>query len=546
MPCLALKENFQDYDTSDFTIVGVAPQTTIYTAPSTGDVTYRMYSNSNIGVSYIKNTDPIIFTYSAFDTQSIGGNTRFIRWYLLDHNSNSIVFWDISTPLSETRYEMQIIEGTAYGYTDGISTINLGSVSTNPSYSYIQMMTVGGNTDNLAFVDNIVIGETDHHITGALPTTWAIQRDLINPSATGVYSWSGTAWVLKNSNNFYVDADKEGRTAETLSIRHSGGTVIKSNSLTATHNQVTYGVTDFLNTATAVGTTVPDGQYSVSWDTMSPPNWFADTFWVMSNGGTVSWNADEYAQGDTATVTYAMTPTYFLPATYTYALVIQDMYGVTKETIPINQVSGTESVTLSAETYPAMVYNVLLQAIKISDSSTYIMNFDAMEMTGYIHFTGFVLNAETALPISGASINVTQGTTYQLSSSLASGAWNSTGNFLTGTTIRVNATKTGYDPYYNSFIPQIAKTINLTIPMLPTSKTCTGVCVGGVVNESVYGNPIPGATYHVRNGTELTATTNAAGYARVDSLTYGVLYDVWSTKVGYNTSLITNKLAVGV
>lgn len=71
--------------------------------------------------------------------------------------------------------------------------------------------------------------------------------------------------------------------------------------------------------------------------------------------------------------------------------------------------------------------------------------------------------------------------------------------------------------------------------------------VGGVVRDKVYGNPIPNSTYHVKNGTEYTAQTNIAGYARVDNLVHNTLYDVWSTGNDgrYQNSTIVPILAVG-
>lgn len=542
VPVLGTKENFQDWSGSSLTLS--PPPSILLTGSTTGVI--QSYVPGRDSYVFISETTPSAFTYFAVDYSLSGSNIPVLSFRLYDANNNAI--GSVMSTTGSGRAEIKISGGTPLIFINGVQNGSSSIISENPTS--IRLSNANSNPDGTSnvYLDNIIIGETDHHITGSLPTNWSIQRDLINPAATGVYAWDSTTseWVLENSYHFYVDADKEYLNSETLSIRHSGGTVINATSLLPVHNLVEYDLDQFLSTSTSVGTTVPDGQYSVSWDSMSPPNWFADTFWIMSNGGVVSWNHDRYSQGDTATIDYTMSAGYFDLTTYTYALVIQDMYGSVKETIPINQQTGTESVTLTSSTYPSMVYNVLLQATTISDSSVHIMNYDGMEVTGYISFVGTVMDAETTLPISGAYVNVSQGTTTTNTSSLSSGEWNSTGNFLTGTVIRINATATGYDTYTNSFIPQIAKTIPLNISMMPLTKLCTGVCIGGIVNESVYHNPIPGATYHVRNGTEFTATTNIAGYARVDSLSNGVLYDVWSTKTGFANSTITQKLAVGI
>lgn len=538
VPVLGIKENFQDWGPSGFVPSNAIP---ISYPSSDRNTIVQAYSQTSDGNMFLSNT-PTLFTYAAFDTYIINGFYSNVALY--DSSFNILYSGaNLDNYCPSSRYEIKIIGGTPSEYCGGVLFATGSSISVNPSYIGLPHGSAGS-----AALDNLIIGESDHHITGSLPINWSIQRDLINPAATGVYAWNPTTntWVLKNSFNFYVVADKEFLNPEVLSIRHSGGTVINATTLTPVHNQVQYNLTQFLTTSTAVGTTVPDGQYSVSWNEMSPPNWFADTFWVTSNGGIVNWNADKYSQGSTATITYAISNSYFLPTSYTYNLVVQNIYGTVITTIPVNTQTGSSTITLSPETYPAMVYNVLLQATKTSDSSTYIMNYDGMEITGYVYLEGTVLNAETTLPISGVSVNVSQGTTSLISTTGANGIWNSSGSWLTGSVLSISATGVGYEDYANSFTPLVAKTIPITIPMMPIAKTCTGVCIGGLVNDTPYHNPVVGATYHVRNGTELTATTNAAGYARVDSLTVGLLYDVWSTKVGYSNSTVHQLLAVGV
>lgn len=529
VPVMGSKNSFQNYVTDP--IVGdisYAPMTLI-TDPTTGQIGYG--NPSAVYIAHTTSTTP--FTYMAFTCSGAAGGLLFHVFTTPTVNyAESCYRYD--------RWELKIVGGTPTLYKNGIFVQTFTDTTVNPSSFDLYAATQ---------FDNIVVGGTDHHITGSLPINWSIQRDLLNPAATGVYAWNPNtnAWVLKNSYFFYVDADKEGLTPETLSIRHIGGTVIDATVLSATHSTVQYNIADFLATSTAVGSTVPDGQYSVSWNEMSPPDWFADTFWITSSGGVVNWNADRYSQGDTATITYAISDLYFLPTTYTYNLIVQDMYGTTKATIPVNTQTGTPTVTLSSATYPAMVYNVLLEATKISDGSVAIMSVDSMEITGYVYVNGVTTNAENTTMLSGVSVNVSQGTTFGIATSGVDGIWNSTGNWLTGSPLHIVATQSGYDTYTNSFTPSIARSIPITIPMMPTTRTCVGTCMAGLVNDSVYHNPVSGATYWVQNGSYSYSTiTNAAGYARVDSIVPNLLYDVWSSKVGYSNSTVAQKLAMGV
>ena len=78
--------------------------------------------------------------------------------------------------------------------------------------------------------DDVVIGGSDPHVVGALPSNWTIIRDFINPLADGVYAWNPatSSWVLENSNSFYIDADtssQQSATTEYFDIMYQGAIV---------------------------------------------------------------------------------------------------------------------------------------------------------------------------------------------------------------------------------------------------------------------------------------------------------------------------------
>ena len=548
-PVAGLKENFQTYDTSDFIITaGGDPAPARLKVLTNNNIVVHAYPSAQY--VNIKSKDPYIFTYLAFDlaTDLDYSGIEYLRVYFYD-SGNNLIF--SSTPIggSTGRTEFKIVGGSVSQYTNGLLyKTYTPALSVNPSYFYI----VAGNAQFSVYIDNIitgVVGSGDNYITGSLPSNWTIQRDLINPAATGVYAWSGTAWVLVSSNYFYGTASKETTDSKTVTIRHMGGTPINTTSgLTANYNVLTYDLAQFLSTSTSVGVTPPDGLYSVSWDSMSPPNWFADTFWIISSGATVNWGQDTYAQSDVATITYAISTGYYDTAVYDYALVVTDVYGTAKSTITISAQTGTQSVTLAPATFADGVYYVQLKATKKSDSSVYVMNYDSMTLVGYVLFNGYVMNAENGTVLSNAYVNITQGSSNKGQFSIAGGLWNSTNNWLSGTSINLTTNKTGYTSDIIVFTPLAGRSINLNISLVPSAPSYTGIAVGGVVRDNVYYNPVVGATYHVKNVTEYTATTNIAGYARVDSLpnVNNILYDVWSTKSGFASSNVSQIVAVGV
>jgi hypothetical protein len=158
------------------------------------------------------------------------------------------------------------------------------------------------------------------------------------------------------------------------------------------------------------------------------------------------------------------------------------------------------------------------------------------------------MNATSGAVIPTASVNVTQGTSYLVSTSAADGSWSSSNNWIAGVALSVNTTKTGYTNNLITEVPLSGKTIALNVSLMPTTVTNPGITIGGVVRDNVYSNPIPGATYHVANtttGESYTCTTNIAGYCYVPSLTNLRYYQVWGSKTGYGNSTVTNVEAVG-
>ena len=527
VPVLGARANFQNYDTSYFKGTADSPSLpSLYTDPTTGETVYGYNVRNDMTP-----TSNISFAYLAFD---VTGGTN--GWNFITSDSSGHVISDLSGYMTGKtgRIEMKIIGGTPTLFQDGTQFATAPIISINPSYFQIL---------NYKNYDNIVYGESDHHIVGALPTNWTIQRDLINPSATGVYAWSGTAWVAKNSYFFYLDADKEGLTPENVVIKDfATGTAVNTTPVTAVRNQIQYNVANFLNTPTSLGTTLPDGMYTVSFDTAPA---IYDTFWVISSGASLAWGQSVYSQGSTAPITYSIAGGgYWDTSTYSYSMVTKSIYGTVMNTQTISAQTGTISVPVTTAYTPGVYYAEIV-ATKISDGTTNVMNIAYMSVTTYIPMTGFVMNEETGATISAANLNVTQGLQYQSVTSGYNGNWSSNNGWVSGSAITINTTASGFKQNIHTFTPLTSSAVALNISMAPTTSAYSGVSIGGVVTDSQYGNPIVGATYHVQNSTEYMATTNIAGFARVDGLVNGNLYSVWSSKTGYGNSSVTQIVAVG-
>jgi hypothetical protein len=386
-----------------------------------------------------------------------------------------------------------------------------------------------------------------------LPTNWTIQRDLINPSAIGVYAWNPNtnAWVLMNSYYFYIDADKEFLNPENVVIKYvSTGTTVNTTTVTAVGNQIQYNIADFLNTTTSLGATLPSGMYTVSFQN-SPA--ITSPFWIISSGASLGWNSQTYSVGDTGTVNYAISNSYWLPTLYTYKIKIEDVYGNVVQTTPISVQSGSITYTFSSSNNQG-IYYAEIDATPIGGGTSRTMNHAYTTLNSYMTLYGTVYSAQSLSTISGAIISINQSgtSTNNVATSGATGNYTVNG-YLSGSSINTTVTASGYVPYTYTFIPLSAKTVNLNFTLEPIAPSFTGIGIGGVARDSTYGQPISGASILIKNITNSQSyikTTNLAGWYLCDngascSLINNVLYSINGTASGHSNSTTYNVVVNG-
>jgi hypothetical protein len=303
---------------------------------------------------------------------------------------------------------------------------------------------------------------------------------------------------------------------------------------------IEWNLTQFTSTSQANGY----GLYATKIVNQIPttaPYVVSHTIPYIGSGASIQFDRNTYSTGDTATVTYAITDGYWDTTTYAYTIDTQDIYGTIIDTQTVTTQTGTKSVEFS-DTDVLGVYYTVLKATPTGGAAIW-MNYDAADLNAYITYSGYVMNAESGAVISGANLNVSQGSSYLETISAADGNWSSTNNWLSNSAMRINTTAAGYVQDIRAFTALSAKAIAINISMMPDPPTSVGVTIGGIVRDDQFGNPITGATYHVGSN---TATTNIAGFARVGSLVHGTVYDVYSTKTGYSDSTHHSVTAVGI
>ena len=483
----AVRENFQSWGASGISGVG-----SIVSNSTSGSVGYVIPYGT---IPAVINSNPVYFSYAATDIIPYGDGSVDTILYDSDYNvMQRGEFWGCR---SGGRAEINIVGMQPQYYCNGVLTETGSILNIYPSYFGMRI----DGAYSSAELDNILIGESDPHVVGALPSNWTIIRDLINPAATGVYAWNNATqtWILQNSQYFYIDADtssQQSATTEYFDIMYQGA-IVNTTTIydqTSPRNQIQYNVSQFVNSNLPGGGVVPDGEYTAEFRGYPQS---ADYFWRISQGASVSWDKTTYPQSSTATLTYAVSNSYWQPSTYTYSLVVVNTAGTTLQTYSLNSQTGTESLQFNPTTYPAGAYYAEVIATDNSGNKN-IMNYAAAQVTSYSYISGYVMNAETGAVLSGATVNTTQGVATESETSSASGYTMNTG-WLTGGLLSVTTNLTGYTTDVQSFSPMAAGKIPLNITLLSTTPAHTGVSIGGIVRDNQYGNPVTSATVNVYN-----------------------------------------------
>ena len=137
------------------------------------------------------------------------------------------------------------------------------------------------------------------------------------------------------------------------------------------------------------------------------------------------------------------------------------------DTQSITASSGTFSYTFT-ENDPQGEYYAAVVATPTVGGDGIWLDYGYAALNAYSTFTGYVNAAQNATAISGANVSFSQNGIVSNSFSGFDGNYTATG-FMTGTSLVINVTQSGYSQYYVSFIPMVAKSISLNITLNATA-----------------------------------------------------------------------------
>jgi len=517
-----------------------------WTQNATGGNSY--ISVPNPGGHVISQT-PLIMTYAA-STCTIGTPTYSWCDVRLYDSTGTLIniggsyFLNLGSGASTGRAEVKIVGNTATGYWNGVAGPTISGLTVNPSY-------IGFKGDR---VDDIIWGNTEsRYIFGMPESGYFLMKDILNPSASGFYRVNQTVAngspTLITSTTFTSTFGKNSGTNETVVLSSpTGGSGLTYSTGTAYAGTINWNLTQFF------ASSAPYGLYQTDINPQTNSPGFATSDWIpyIGSGASIHFDKNSYAVGETATATVVVSDSYYDTDVYSYHVVIQDIYGTEAYDEPISfsvfsPYTGIAEYQWTDDNDEGVYYG-LIYAKRLSDNEELLMNYDTADLNSNLIVSGYVFNAETAGVISGATVNVTQGVTTDSLTSAADGNYSSTSAFTANAPTTIVASKSGYETYQHVFTPLYAGTIQINLTLMPTSPTYTGIALGGIARTPPYNRTINSATVTI-NKTGIgnyIATTNSVGYYIQNSMPNGTIWDIWGSKSGFSTSVVYQKLVVGI
>jgi len=507
-----------------------------WTHNATGGNSYIYTTNDYIGVYSVT---PLPMTYSAATKTGI-----WMFAQLFDSAFNVLDSPQFNTGAG--RWEMKMIGGTAHYYQNGVERGTSHSLAVNPSY-----MVWGGGSPGT--VDDIIWGSTgSKYIFGMPETGYYLMKDIINPAASGFYRVNTTnstgAPTSIASTSMTSTFGKGSGDNETVCLENYGaGCYQNYYTGTAYAGVITWNLTAFFES------TAPYGLYDTTIRTQVPstdPYVLSERIPYIGSGASIQFDKNSYAVGEEATLTVIISDGYYDTATYDYSVVIQDIWGTKVYDSPIT--FGITPYTGHAyhtwvDTNDEGLYYGLIYATRKSDNVDILMNYDSADLNSVLVVEGYVFNAEAATVLSGATVNVTQGTTTDSLTSAADGNYSSTSAFSANQPTTIVASKTGYETYQHVFTPLYAGSIQINLTLMPTTPTFSGVALGGIARTPPYNRTIGSATITITNANATyTVTTNSAGYYIKNYMRPNEWWNVIGSKTGFGNSSTYNKLVVGI
>lgn len=500
-----------------------------------------LFKGQHAGPNYYDVATPT--NYWAFTTIT-GQYTPFFRLY--DESKTLIYSFQFPWSVPYARYEFVRSGTSILVYKDGVYQSTTSGVTSVPYYCGWQNN--GYEMGSALYFDDVVIGTSEeHNVISCPPQSWFVAKDIFDPGFSGLYSAVNT---LANASYMHCSYATDDGSA-TVTVTGPGG-VVDTRAVSSYAGIITYNLTTMLFNSGA-----PYGQYTVAISGSTA----SDTFWykaIATSGTSVQWDDTAYSDGDEATITFSISEGNWDTYSYGYCLEIWDesLAQIESWAIPSRPVATNKTIDVNTANFGTSgMFYCVLTATDISSGEENLMVYDDAIVTlpgsGDVIVEGETYDATTNLTLTSCTVTATQlGVTHSTTSDAVTGAYEFTTGLVTDWSLGMNASKTGYIGYLQSFTPYVGGTYTVDIPLVPSggpapggysnattsyyNSTTDGTAVGGLCYQGPYWTLGEGCNVTVSNSTFSTScTTGAGGWYQCNNIGAGGSYTLSCSKSGY-------------
>jgi len=392
-------------------------------------------------------------------------------------------------------------------------------------------------------IDNVLT--TEEGVISTLPTGWYIFRNWDNPETNGLYKEDGITRV--STHTFCVkymwrnvtSYSERNPPCDKIIIKYfTTGEIVNQTSIPPqSFGKITYNFTEMLFHDDP--TEDKYGLYEV--DLMRGSDVIAKDYFFFTyvsaqktSSGTISWEKDSYASGETARIHTNITNPDF--TTYLYKGYVYDIYGNKKEEWTVSSADEWHEVDLNG--YDAGVYYAILKIRNKDTGFEWEEAWDTTSVSEEVRIEGVSYDAKSETVLGGVYVNAIQNyEDHNTTTDATTGAYNISG-LTVDIEIQMNASKTNYTHNNFSFTPLQNGLYEINLFLLPDAShiNVTAPAIVGLTQSYPFHQNVSYATVRIWNETwNASTTTNNMGYFAFENLSSGIYY-LNATREGYKSS----------
>lgn len=526
----AAQYDFQDSGIGDWTYSTGSGSGTVTVAAEPSLDTYALYFKE-YGTSHWIIATPNLHQQIYYIAFTVGPDTRLYSYddvivRLYDANGDPLVSSpNFKTSLGESTKRVEVFQSGAQWvvYVDGVyTTLNWETGGTPYNFGISMEAGNGLNPFTYIYVDDIVVGGRQPDILGTAGDSYFyILKDFDDPTNNGLYDADGIVYTDAFHTTYGVNTQVD-RVDEIRIETYHIGTGYTVNTTTIDTHEHPAGVIEYdLDDLFFDDEDAPFGLYiQRMYDTADNDILDTVTLVYLSSMADCDFDTGIYYYGNTATVTWDIaTNGTWDTGTYTYSGQIIDQYGSLIDEWNINTATGSHNDQITTDDYDDGTIYALLWAEEKATGDDFLIAYDIAEVDEAIVVSGTTYNVESGAALGTVDVTYTQGETAYEDTSSAGGAY-SVEDLAVNTLTAINATKTNYTHTDWNWTPLASQQYTIDLYLMPIAPAFSVTAVNGIVYDTIYHQPVSGATVTIENLTwNDTTVSSASGYYIFNNLT---------------------------